>query len=394
MKPKKNIRAALCCVLLMIITGSSDALRGVFLPVFKTHFSLSDSQSSRIIMISYVGNLIFLFVGGYLADRLPRKRFIGGVMILWMSALAAYVFTDSYAVLLCAMIFSMGASCMLSTTVNLITPLLFASPALLVNVFNFCQGVGITSSQNIGGRFAGKFSSWHTANALLLAAAAVCFVLFMTLKLPDPEPQPQSVLKSYAKVLRNPACIYLILLCGFYNVAEHGLLNWLTSYGSEYLGFTVPRSAFFLSLFFGGITLGRLDFAPLVEKIGAFRSMLIWSTAAALLYVTGIALGRFGIWLICISGLAFSIIWPTYALLVVKFYDPSLSGAAAGLIIGIAYLFDIAFNACFGSLIGSLGYGKAITVLPAAMVLFTVTLYLLRFNVAASKNIDKPEKMC
>ena len=207
MKSKANLSAAVFCVLLMLITGASDALKGVFLPQFKSSFSLSGSQSSRIIMMCYVGNLLFLFIGGYFADRLPRKRFVGAVMLMWMSSLAAYVFTESYAVLLVAMIFSMGASTMLSTSVNLITPLIFAAPAFYVNIFNFCQGAGITASQNLGGRFADKLSGWHAANAILLALAAVCFVLLMTLKLPDPDPSAadKSPVSSYKSVLKNPA---------------------------------------------------------------------------------------------------------------------------------------------------------------------------------------------
>lgn len=377
------------CILIMIITGASDALRGVFLPQLKDSFSLSAAQSSRIIMISYVGNLLFLFIGGYLADRLPRKRFIAGVMLMWMSALALYVTTESYAVLMFAMIFSMGASTMLSTTVNLITPLLFASPALFINIFNFCQGIGITFSQNIGGRYADSISSWHGANAILLVCAAVCLILLFTLRLPDPDPAAgnESVLRSYKTVVKNHACIFLILLCGLYNMAEHGLQNWLTSYGSEYLGFSVSRSAFFLSVFFGGITAGRLIFAPLVQKLGVFRSLLIWSAVSALLYIFGILLGRTGIYLICISGLAFSIIWPTLVLLISKFYDSKLVGAATGFIIGISNFFDIGFNACFGSLVQKLGYGVSIKILPAAMLLFAITLYVLRFAVKESKSV-------
>lgn len=46
------------CVLMMFVLGASDALRGVFLPVFRDSFSLSQSQSSAIIMCSYIGMLL------------------------------------------------------------------------------------------------------------------------------------------------------------------------------------------------------------------------------------------------------------------------------------------------------------------------------------------------
>ncbi len=383
-----KVLAAVYCVLIMLITGASDALRGVFLPLFKSEFSLSESQASMLIMISYVGNLLFLFIGGYLADRLPRKKFIGGLMLIWMLAIAVYIFTESYEILLVTIIFSLGASTMLSTSVNIITPLIFASPALFINVFNFCQGMGIAASQNIGGRFASKISSWYGANLIILCLAVLAFILLMTLKLPDPEPQKTGVLKSYLEVLKNPACFFLIALCGFYEVAEHGLQNWLTSYGSQYLGFTVSRSAFFLSLFFGGITLGRLIFAPLVQRLGTFKSLLIWTSASALLYIPGLLIGKVGMYLICASGLAFSILWPTLVLLVGKFYPKSISGIATGFIIGVSNIFDVIFNAFFGSFVQSAGYATAIKVLPVCAALFTILLFALRFCVKGSREIE------
>ncbi len=326
-KKNSKITAVLFCGLIMIITAASDSLRGVFLPQLRSSFSLTESQAGRIIMISYVGNLLFLSVGGYLSDRMPRKRFIGGVLLLWAAALATYVFTENYCILLIAMIFSMGGSTMISTSVNIITPLLFASPAMLVSIFNFLQGAGITFSQNVGGRFADKLRYWHIANAILLTAALICLALLVTLKLPDPE-KPESG-GGFFKTLKEPASPLLILICGGYFVAEHGLMNWLTSYGSEYLGFTVQKSAFYLSLFFGGITVGRLVFAPLIDRIGIFRSLLIWSAAGAGLYTTGIALGKSGMLLIGLSGVAFSIIYPMLVMLIGKFYDPAEAGTAS-----------------------------------------------------------------
>ena len=385
-KTKKDRTALLFCSIIMLITASSDSLRGVFLPEFRKAFSLNESQASRIIMISYLGNLLFLSVGGYLSDRVPRKKFIGGLLILWCTALCTYIFTENYYVLLAAMIFSMGGSTMLSTSVNLLTPMLFVSPAMFVSIFNFIQGIGITATQNIGGRFADTMASWHTANIILLVPAAVCLVLLMRLKLPEPDKEgiPKT---DHAALIKDPATHLLILICGGYFIAEHGLMNWLTSYGSEYLGLSVSASAGYLSLFFGGITAGRLIFAPVIDKIGVFRSLLIWSLAGVILYSAGIALGVNGLLLIGISGIAFSIIYPMLVVLIGKFYDASVSGSATGSILSTATFFDIFFNAFFGDLVRSVGYGKAITVLPVSAVMFCGMLFLLRFGVKRSAEI-------
>lgn len=323
---------------------------------------------------------------GRLVDRISRKKFMYGVMLLWMGALTAYLLTANYYALLVFMIFSLGASTMLSTTVNLLTPLVYAAPAFFVNFFNFLQGAGISTAQNVGGRFASSLSAWKGANLILLACGCVGLVLLWFIKLPQSKPDAGSA-GGYGAVIRNPACKYLFLLCGFYCITEHGLQNWLVTYGSDYLGYTVPQAARYLSFFFGGIMAGRLLFAPLVQKCGIMRSMRVFVAAAGVLYVSGMLLERRGMLLLCGSGLAFSILWPTIVLLIGRYYDPGLAGTATGFITGFATLFDVAFNACFGKLIDWLGFGTAIQILPVSMLLLCLSFFLLRIRVPKSKEI-------
>lgn len=323
---------------------------------------------------------------GRLVDRISRKKFMYGVMLLWMGALTAYLLTANYYALLVFMIFSLGASTMLSTTVNLLTPLVYAAPAFFVNFFNFLQGAGISTAQNVGGRFASSLSAWKGANLILLACGCVGLVLLWFVKLPQPKPDAGSA-GGYGAVIRNPACKYLFLLCGFYCITEHGLQNWLVTYGSDYLGYTVPQAARYLSFFFGGIMAGRLLFAPLVQKCGIMRSMRVFVAATGVLYVSGMLLERRGMLLLCGSGLAFSILWPTIVLLIGRYYDPGLAGTATGFITGFATLFDVAFNACFGKLIDWLGFGTAIQILPVSMLLLCLSFFLLRIRVPKSKEI-------
>ena len=193
---------------------------------------------------------------------------------------------------------------MISTSVNVITPLMFASPAMYVSIFNFLQGIGITASQNIGGRFADSLKGWHAANAIIVVLAGISFVLLMTLKLPDPEPKKDR--PDPMTILKTPQSAFLIFICGGYFISEHGLQNWLTSYGSEHLGLSVEKSAMYLSMFYGCMTAGRLILAPFIEKIGIFRCLIITSCIGALLYTAGIVLGKQGLLLLGLSGAAYS----------------------------------------------------------------------------------------
>ena len=137
----------------------------------------------------------------------------------------------------------------------------------------------------------------------------------------------------------------------------------------------------YLSMFFGGITVGRFIFAPFIERLGIFKSLLIWSLFGAVLYTLGIALGRVGLILLAVSGLAFSIIYPMLVVLIGKLYDPAVSGSATGFVLSIATFFDIFFNAFYGDVVEKTGYGKAIIILPVSAVMFCLLLYVLRYAV-------------
>ena len=63
----------------MVGLGSNDSLRGIFshdLP--SSHFSLTTTQLGLIVTASYIGNLVFLLVGGNLSTRFSKKARAAG----------------------------------------------------------------------------------------------------------------------------------------------------------------------------------------------------------------------------------------------------------------------------------------------------------------------------
>lgn len=95
-----------------------------------------------MVVISYVGNLLFLSVGGKMMDTFDRKKVAMGMLGIWMAAVLLNVLTDSYPMILLSMFLALGASTMLNTTVNLLTPMVCAGYAgMMVNIFFFIQGI-------------------------------------------------------------------------------------------------------------------------------------------------------------------------------------------------------------------------------------------------------------
>ena len=81
----KQTRIALYVVfaILMMALGSSDSLRGVFAPVFAEHFTLTASDLSLIITVSYIGNLVFMLLGTRIADSFGLRLVFIATMLLW-----------------------------------------------------------------------------------------------------------------------------------------------------------------------------------------------------------------------------------------------------------------------------------------------------------------------
>ena len=390
---KNNLFLLLSFSVLMILTGISDSLRGVFLPTFQTHFALSSTQSSMIIMVSYIGNLIFLLIGGKLVDKYQKKPVILCILGIWSAAFLLYTVTDNYWCLLFGMIFSMGASTLLSTTLNILTPVVFlSSPGLIVNLLGFIQGIGTSGSQNMIGRFAENISAWHISNGVMLAITLLMIAAFLFIRFPERVQTARVVRTSYRETFRNPAFPFLVIIFGFYFIAEHGIMNWMTTYATQELGMSLSDGSMYLSFFFLGYTIGRLVLSPLVDRLGIFRCFGIISTLAAALYIPGILFGRSTILLVCISGFFFSILYPTLVLMVNYYYPAGTIATAAGAVISTATLFDILFNLFFGTLIDVAGFHNAIYVLPISMGAFWLFYLIFRKAVKPIREIVTEKK--
>lgn len=373
---RKKAAVFISFMIIMIVMGASDSLRGIFAVMFREHFELSAFQISLIITVSYLGNLIFLFLGGAFVDRYHKKKALLAIVSIWLCGVALFIFTDDYVLLLLGMFFCMGSSTLINTTINILVPAVFAaSPGMIVNILFFVQGIGTSTSQNLGGKLTGNYSSWQGINLFLAVLAVAGAVFLLTADIPEVRQKDRKTV-SYKRILKAPIFWSLTLIFGFYFIAEHGILNWLLLYGINELELSSGQASAYLSLFFGGITLGRLLFAPVVQKLGVKKSITLFGGVGTVGYITGILSGKAGIMLLSLSGLGISILYPTLVLMIRLFYEEDRIATATGALISLATIFDIVFNMAFGKLVDSYGLRISIMILPFSMAAFYIS-YLI-----------------
>lgn len=388
MNKEKNIRwiPVLCFGVLMLGLGSSDSLRGIFSPVFQEHYSVGGRGLSMMVVISYVGNLLFLSVGGKMMDTFDRKKVAMGMLGIWMAAVLLNVLTDSYPMILLSMFLALGASTMLNTTVNLLTPMVCAGYAgMMVNIFFFIQGIGTSGSQFLLGRFAFSYDGWKMINGVLFAVGLVSLVLFAMVNLKPEKIKPKTIQKKKPQDMPGASIFWLlVLMMGFYFIGEHGIMNWMMTYCMNALQMPSHTASTYLSIFWGGMTVGRLVFAPVVQKLGVRKSLKYFGGAGTVLFVTGVLSGSKGVILLSSSGLLISILYPTMVLFFQQIYPVSVVATKTGAIISAATIADIVFNAGFGALSDSMGIQISFLILPVCMVLY-YCFYLLLLRVSPSE---------
>lgn len=388
MNKEKNIRwiPVLCFGVLMLGLGSNDSLRGIFSPVFQEHYSVGGRGLSMMVVISYVGNLLFLSVGGKMMDTFDRKKVAMGMLGIWMAAVLLNVLTDSYPMILLSMFLALGASTMLNTTVNLLTPMVCAGYAgMMVNIFFFIQGIGTSGSQFLLGRFAFSYDGWKMINGVLFAVGLVSLVLFAMVNLKPEKIKPKTIQKKKPQDMPGASIFWLlVLMMGFYFIGEHGIMNWMLTYCMNALQMPSHTASTYLSIFWGGMTVGRLVFAPVVQKLGVRKSLKYFGGAGTVLFVTGVLSGSKGVILLSSSGLLISILYPTMVLFFQQIYPVSVVATKTGAIISAATIADIVFNAGFGALSDSMGIQISFLILPVCMVLY-YCFYLLLLRVSPSE---------
>lgn len=363
-------------VVLMVGLGSNDSLRGIFSTIFQEHFSLTTTQLGLIVTASYIGNLVFLLVGGNLSTRFSKKRVLQVLILIWMAALALFAFTSNYTVLLIGMALALGSSTLLNTTMNLITPLLFATaPGFFVNFLFFTQEIGTSGSQYILGSHADGFAFWQHTNLVLLILGAVAFVLLLFCNVPEEAAAPADAPAQKGGYDWRIIVPY-VLVFGFYFIAEHGVMNWMVAYGVDGLGLPQASAAKYLSVFFGGMMIGRLCLSPLVDKLGALKSLAAFGGVSCVLYLIGSLGGAVTMPVWAISGLSFSILYPTLVMSIRLYFPAQQVSGAAGTILSIASLADILFNVGFGKLVDMTGYAVSIRVLPLSVLAFFIVFML------------------
>ncbi|MBV7334682.1 MFS transporter [Chloroflexi bacterium TSY] len=332
------------------IFGFVDNLKGPTLPSLLADLSLSDGQGGAILLSAYLGFMFATVLTGFLADIAGNRAVLVIAGICLCVGLTIVSGISTFWLLMLAM-FIMGLG-MGSIEVGgnaLIVELHSTQSGRYLNLLAAFHGIGALLVPLYVALLLENGFLWRHAFGLSLIIT-VTFTLYMLfLRIPNATNEPQVLLEQSGidlNALRATGftrqMILFYLLIAFYVSVELGLAAWLVKFLQQDKGFSIRLSTFFLSLFFGGLLVGRLIGSVFVEKVGYLRSITIVMVAAVGLLSIGIFGPDLLAFCIPLTGLCLSIVFPTITAAVSKRHAEN-----TGTILGLLFT--------FGGLGGALG---------------------------------------
>lgn len=327
----------LVCMMFFTFAMTTDAI-GSVIPQVIEQFRLSMTAASAFQYATMIGIAIGALGLGFLADKLgPKATIIVGLSLYGASSL---VFAMSDALLPFVILLGIGG---LGISVFKIGALALigdvsrstGSHTRFMNTVEGFFAVGAIVGPAIVATLIAAGMSWKW---LYLIAALICALLVVLagrVHYPPSKRQTEKVsVFEILSVLPDKAALGFSFLIAMYVAAEVAIYVWMPTLLEAYTGSVAWLPVYALTIFFVLRALGRF--------VGAwFLGRLAWSTALVLfgfaIFACFAGALAFGIdtaaWLLPLSGLFMSIIYPTLNSKGISCFPKSRHGAAAGVIL-------------------------------------------------------------
>lgn len=348
---QRNQRVIRWLVYMMFFTFAmtTDAI-GSVIPEVIDQFLLSMTAASAFQYSTMAGIAVGALGLGYLADRLgPGPTIMIGLALYGASSLV-FAMSDSFNVFVVLLgigglgisIFKIGALALIGDVCT--------STSAHTRVMNTVEGffaVGAIAGPAIVATLIASGMSWKW---LYVIAALICATLVFVagrVQYPPSKRLPERASAGEMLiVMQDKAALGFSFLIVMYVAAEVAIYVWMPTLLQTYSGSLQWLPVYALTIFFVLRAIGRFLGAWFLGRLQWGAALALFSFAIFLCFAGSLALGvDNAAWLLPLSGLFMSIIYPTLNSKGISCFPKALHGAAAG-----AILFFTAAAAAFGPL--------------------------------------------
>ena len=333
--PHRRILTVASVIAIATSTGAVQVL-GPLLTSVAREFGNSVETTGNLVSAQQVGYFTAVLTAGHLSDRLGTRAVVmAGLLILTVS-LACFAVLDPWPLLLAAqLLVGLGQGGVLVSSVALVSELNDHARSSAVGLTMIAMGVGSFGATRIAGVLLKADFLW-TAPVFLVAGTNL-LVGLLFVPLPSSHMHKAAVdtslIGSLGDLLQSPAMRLLILISSSL-VGAQALLSFYSAPHLEIvLGAPVAMAALAPTAFWVGMTIGRVVYSLVIERLNQDR-VWIASTAISALFILAVPFLRDAIaliWLLGVGGAFVGMVAPpTFSRSTAAY--PQQTGIAAGLV--------------------------------------------------------------
>ena len=371
--------------IVFISLGLPDSLFGVSWPVVHLDFGVPESFASVYSIIIGVCTGGVSFVAGKLIRRFGTGRVTLYSTLLTVIAMIGISFAPNLVVMmLFAVIMGYGAGA-IDTGLNNYVSLHYE--ARHMNWLHCFWGLGVTISPMIMSLFlVGENGSWRNGyRVVAMLQFAIAMIVLATLNKwkgesdasENAEANQQIPEKTFGQLIRMKGVGTSIFSLGFYCSGEFILGTWGATYAVNVFGLSPDVAAMWVSLYYGGIMLGRIVSGFISMK--ASDNLLIkggMMVAAVGMIVLALPIGSLSLAGLLLIGFGFGPVFPSVLHSVPARFGTDYSADITGYHMGGAYAIGFGVQLIFGFLASATTFTITpfvLLALCAGVLLATVT---------------------
>ncbi len=340
-------------LMFMMFAMTTDSV-GVIIPEVIKEFHLSMLAAGAFHYANMAAIALAAIFLGYLADKLGRKKTI--ILGLVLFALNSYLFAagNSFLFFLVLLVISGASIGIFKTGALALVGDISVSTSEHTTTMNTVEGffgVGAIIGPALVARLLSAGLSWKW---LYVIAATICVLLIVTAMLVKYPKTVRTVeesidLKRTLKMMKSPYALGFSLGIFLYVAVECAVYVWLPTLLTGYSGSFALMATYAISVFFILRAAGRFLGAWVLARYSWTVVMALFSLAIFACFAGAIAGGvSYAAWLLPLSGLFMSMIYPTLNSKGISCFPKTEHGAVAGVIL---------FFTCAAAALGPLAMG-------------------------------------
>lgn len=339
--------------IVFISLGLPDSVFGVSWPVIHIDFGIAEGYASLYSIITGACSGGASFLAGILLRKFGTPKVTFFSILLTAAGLVGISFSPNlWIMMLCAVIMAYGAGAIDTGLNNYVSLHYKAKHMSFLHCF---WGIGVTLSPVIMSFFLNENASWRTGYRVLAGIQlAIALVVLAFLKKwlgidTDASGAEEESKSEKPDVLHTKGIFTSILSLGFYCSMEFMIGTWGATYLVNVYALPADDAAKWVSVYFGGIMLGRLVSGFISDRAGDDRMIRggIAAAAAGMILML-LPVGRISFFGLLLIGFGFGPVFPSVIHSVPYRFGARFSADLTGYHMGGAYAMGFATQLLFG----------------------------------------------